>query len=164
MSMGNILTADKDGVYILKFIGDVRLNLCSALDAFLDEMFQNPVFETVLIDLTETEGIDSTSLGLLAKISIQAKKKFDLVPTIISVNEDITRILLSMGFDDVFMIVQEPIMTHDDLSQLPTGPTSESDMQRKVLEAHKYLMGMNEQNHETFKELVNALEESSRLK
>ena len=163
MSTGNILTAETDGVYILKFTGDIRLNLCSALDAFLEEMFKDPSFETVLIDLTEAEGIDSTSLGLIAKISIQAKERFDLVPTIISVNDDITRILLSMGFDEVFMIVQEPLMNQNDLSALPDREASESEVQQKVLEAHRYLMGMNQQNHDTFKELVTVLEDS-RLK
>ena len=70
MDAGKILVAQSQGIYIVKFVGDVRLNLCSTLDKYTDEMFENEAFKTVIIDLSETQCIDSTSLGQLAKISI----------------------------------------------------------------------------------------------
>jgi anti-anti-sigma factor len=158
MENGRILVSEKEGTYILKFIGDVRLTLCATLDDFLESMCRSDQLKAVLIDLTETEGIDSTSLGLLAKISVLARKKHHLIPTIISTNADITRILESMGFHQVFVILNEPLTTPINLSELPVIVGSEDVVHQKVLEAHKILMAMNESNKETFKDLVYTLE------
>ena len=69
-----ILQAEKQGIYVLKFIGEIRLNLCSTLDNLVESITQDPQFKTVVVDLTETEIIDSTTLGLLAKIAMAARK------------------------------------------------------------------------------------------
>ena len=98
---GRILVADHDGMYLIKFVGDVRVNLCAAVDDFLAEMFRDEDFKSVLVDLTATEGIDSTSLGILAKLSIKASDLYGFTPTLVSTNVDITRVLRTVGFDDV---------------------------------------------------------------
>ena len=105
MLKGRIIVADQEGTHVIKFLGDVRLTLCPALDQYLDNMFNSRYFKTILIDLTEAEGIDSTTLGMLAKMSIRMKKKMGFVPTLVSINDNITRVLLSMGFDKVFVFV-----------------------------------------------------------
>ena len=66
MSTGRIQFAEQDGTFVLKFVGEVRLTLCSALDATIERIFTALNFSTIVIDLTETESIDSTTLGLLA--------------------------------------------------------------------------------------------------
>ncbi|WP_062269010.1 STAS domain-containing protein [Endozoicomonas arenosclerae] len=163
MIPGKILFAENDGTYVLKLVGEVRLTLCSSLEAFLEKMFNEPDFSSVIIDLTETDTIDSTSLGLLAKLSIQAKKNLGLVPVIISTQDDVTRILLSMGFDKVFVIVRElegfdklKLNMHDITCD---GNMEQSTQARKVLDAHKVLMSLNEENREAFSELVKQLEQ-----
>ncbi|MBU2712458.1 STAS domain-containing protein [Zooshikella harenae] len=158
MTAGKIQFAENEGTYVLKFVGDVRLTLCSTLDTFLDKMFAQPDFKSVIVDLTETEGIDSTSLGLLAKLSIQAKKRLGLVPTVVSTNEDITRILLSMGFDQVFILVREQAHPSQSLQEVPVEECSEESAKQKVLDAHKVLMSLNEKNRQAFKDLVKSLE------
>jgi ABC-type transporter Mla MlaB component len=141
---GRILVGSHDGVYVMLFEGDVRLTLCTAVD--------------VLVDLSRTESIDSTSLGLLAKLSIQADKVYGYTPTLVSTNGDVTRILLSMGFDDVFHIVERRLQYSEQLGELPPLPSDEAEMRQRVLEAHKTLMLMNETNREAFQDLVAALE------
>jgi anti-anti-sigma factor len=156
---GRILVAAHEGVYILKFVGDVRLTLCVAVDGFLDQMFRDQAFRSVLVDLSETAGIDSTSLGLLAKLSIQSSKRFGYVPTLISTSADITRILLSMGFEDVFNIVESPLEQTEQLGPLPiTDAPNERLVREKVIDAHQVLMSMNENNREVFKDLVEDLQ------
>jgi anti-anti-sigma factor len=109
MTQGRILVGDHDGIYVLKFTGDVRVTLCATMDAFLRALLSRDDFRSVLIDLSETEGIDSTSLGLLAKLSLETQRRFELVPTLVSTNPDITRILRTMGFDDIFHIIESPL-------------------------------------------------------
>ena len=160
MNTGKILVAQSQGIYIIKFVGDVRLNLCSTLDQYTDHMFDSEEFKTVIIDLTETQCIDSTSLGQLAKISILYKEKYGQLPTIISTQDDINRILLSMGFDQVFYIVKELVSRVEYLDELPLKSVDEAEMKQRVLEAHKLLMDMNQNNRDAFQDLVNSLEEN----
>ena len=74
MTTGKIQFAEEQGTFVLKFIGDVRLTLCAALDSYIEKIFSVLSFESIVIDLTETECIDSTSLGLLAKLSILSRR------------------------------------------------------------------------------------------
>ena len=153
-----ILQAEKQGIYLLKFIGEIRLSLCSTLDNLVESITQDPAFKTVVIDLTETEIIDSTTLGLLAKIAMAAAERSHFLPTLISTNPDVTRIVISMGFDRIFIIVKEPASRIEELEEIPVLRASEQQVREKVLDAHKVLMGLNSKNREEFKNLVRALE------
>ncbi len=161
MQAGKILVAQHQGAFVIKLVGDVRLTLCTTIDDYFSEMFSNPDFIGVVVDLADAEGIDSTSLGLLAKLAIQAKQRFQLVPMIISPNPDITRLLDSMGFAKVFEIRREicapPV---DTLGELPIVNADEDRVRNKVIEAHRILMDMNEENRQTFSALVSTLEAS----
>ena len=158
MEAGKILVAKSQGIYIVKFIGDVRLNLCTTLDQYTDQMFADKDFKTVIIDLTETKCIDSTSLGQLAKISILYKEMYGQLPTIVSIQEDVNRILMSMGFDKVFYIVKELVARVEYMEELPLKSVGETEMKQRVLEAHKLLMDMNQNNRDAFQDLVQSLE------
>lgn len=156
---GRILVGDHKGVYVLLFQGDVRLTLCTAVDAFLDRMFDDPGFRSVLVDLGGTESIDSTSLGLLAKLSIQAGKRFGYRPTMVSTRPDVTRLLVTMGLDDVYDLVEEPLRHTEQLGELECRAANEEEVRTRVLEAHRILMDLNEQNRAAFQDLVSTLEE-----
>ncbi|MGP4844069.1 STAS domain-containing protein [Marinobacter sp. 1Y8] len=158
MSSYKILQAEQQGIYVLKFIGEIRLNLCSTLDSLVESMTNNPDFRTVVIDLTETEIIDSTTLGLLAKIAMAAEKRSHFLPTLISTNPDVTRIIATMGFDKIFIILREPASRIEELEEIPVLRASEKQVRDKVLESHRVLMGLNSHNREEFKNLVRALE------
>lgn len=158
MQPGKILIAQQSGAFIIKLTGDVRLTFCSALDDFFERMFATPNFASVIIDLCEAENIDSTTLGQLAKLAIAAKRTYRFVPVVLSTNPNITRILSSMGFDRVFDIRQQRPDSDAELAELPIVAGSEGEVREKVLDAHRVLMGMNENNRAQFKELVCALE------
>ncbi len=164
MQAGRILVAEHDGVFVLKFLGDVRVTLCSSLDQFVESMFSQPNFVSVLIDLTETDGIDSTTLGLLAKLSLESKKISGTVPTIVSTNEGITRVLHSMGFEKVFDIHTEALdaepepIADNGTGELQEIHCTEDEVKEKVIEAHRVLMSLNAKNAATFNELMQNLE------
>ncbi len=80
------------------------------------------------------------------------------MPTLVTTHEDITRLLQSMGFDQVFNIVDQPLPRPECLTDLPSQDQCEEVVKAKVLEAHKILMGLNDSNREAFHDLVNALE------
>ena len=158
MSSGTIKFAEQDGTFILKFIGEVRLTLCSALDATIQRMFNASNFSAIVIDLTEAYNIDSTTLGLMAKLSILSRQTTGLLPTVVTTHPDITRLLSSMGFEQQFNTVILPLPCPDCLTDLPEQDQSEEVVKAKVLEAHRILMDLNDSNRKAFRDLVSALE------
>ncbi|MBV1919235.1 MAG: STAS domain-containing protein [Pseudomonadales bacterium] len=155
---GRALYAEHQGTYVLKLVGDIRAPICATLDSFVESMFCDVKLRSILVDLSETQLIDSTALGLIAKIAVHTRKRFQEKPVIISTRPDITRILDSMGLEQVFDIVQEASVISSAMNEVPVERCVENSACQKVLEAHRVLMSLNEKNHETFKEVVAALE------
>ena len=158
MSKCKILQAECSGVYVLKLVGEVRLNLCSTIDSAIESMTSDPDFASIVVDLSETTLIDSTTLGLLARLAIQAKQKSHFLPSIVSTNPDITRVITTMGFESVYLILKEPASSSQALSELAPQEITEEELRENVLSAHKVLMNLNEHNREQFKDLVATLE------
>ena len=158
MSQCRVLQADCSGVYILKLIGEVRLNACSTIDAVIEKIAENPNFRSLVVDLSETDHLDSTTLGMLAKVAVKAKEKSHFLPSIVSTNPDVTRIIESMGFDSVFVITKEPVESESDLAEVEQAPLQEEEMRQTVINAHKVLMDINENNRDKFRDLVDALQ------
>lgn len=159
MSNGQIQCAEWDGTFILKFLGDVRLTLCPALDDAIDRIFADSRLSNIVIDLTESVNLDSTTLGLLAKLSILTRQKVGLLPTLVTTHPDINRVLYSMGFAQVFNIVEQAALPAESLIALPYQDVDEEEVRATVLEAHRILMSLNESNREAFHDLVTALEQ-----
>lgn len=159
MQTGKLLSAKSQHTYILKLVGDVRLTLCCTLDKLFEQVFNDNDINSIVIDLSRADNLDSTTLGLLAKIAVKASVKGLGQPSIISSNRDITLLLESMGFRQYFIILDHPLTSQEDLQEVPQLAGSESHIRSQVLDAHLTLMSMNEHNKEAFKSVVQALEE-----
>ncbi len=159
MSSGHIFVAEQAGIYVIRLVGDVRLTLCVSFDQFIASMFAEDSLHAVVFDLREAEGIDSTTLGLMAKISIGARQR-GLNPPVVVVNDpSLRRLLISMGFEDILNLVKETYVPDGDpVLALPEVIEDESAVQQRVLEAHQILMQMNQPNKIKFKELVETLQ------
>lgn len=159
-SLGQILVADHEGVYVIKMVGDVRLTLCISFDQYIEMLFGKNDFRTILFDLSEAEGLDSTTLGLIAKIAVKSEAVKSIQPLIISDNPEIKKLLSSMAIDTVCEIITQPpqdYCTTGSFLGLEACEGEECLVKEKVLEAHCVLMGLNESNKETFKDLVQTL-------
>ena len=158
MQQGRILAASHDGAYVIRLVGDVRLTLCTTIDEYFQRMYEDPDFASVWLDLCDAEGIDSTTLGLLAKLALKIKEKFGFEPAIYSCDPGINRLLKSMGFHRLFELHEEACSNPDDIEAIPAVQGSEDAVKKKVIEAHKVLMDISEENRERFKDLITALE------
>ena len=94
---------------------------------------------------------------MLARLSISVQGLKDKIPTLICRSQDVRRVLLNMGFDDVFAIVADSAVQDVGLVDIPN--VDESQTSERVIEAHKVLMSLNASNRERFKSLVEALEQ-----
>lgn len=166
MQPGQILVADHDGVYIIKMEGDVRLTLCVSFDQFIDTMFSRDDFTAIVFDLTDAEAVDSTTLGLMAKIAILAQDRRQLRPMVLSSSAGINRTLDCMGFAEILDIYSDghlpenfdPEVAAQAAESLTSMTEDETKAKQKVLEAHRILMDMNDKNREIFQDLVKTLE------
>jgi anti-anti-sigma factor len=164
VASGDILVADHQGVYVIKMSGDVRLTLCVPFDEFIEQLFSRDDFCTVLFDLSDADGLDSTTLGLIAKLAVKSEAQKHCKPLVICSDSAIQRLLTTMGLDDVCQIIDNPPQDYCKTSHF-VSLTADNDEQAsdeelvkaKVLESHCVLMALNENNRETFKDLVQTL-------
>ncbi len=162
VASGAILVADHQGVYVIKMSGDVRLTLCISFDECIEELTAREDFCTILFDLSEAVGLDSTTLGLIAKLAVKSQSIQRSKPLVICADDAIKRLLNTMGLDDVCEIIDTVPEDYCDVNGFvrlaeADAAKDEERVKAKVLESHSVLMGLNETNRETFKDLVQTL-------
>lgn len=161
MTAGRVLAATKDGAYVLRLTGDVRMTLCASLDEYIAGMLDDPEFASVWIDLCDVEGLDSTTLGQLARLAQRVNARYAFRPAIFSCDASINRLLHSMGFQRLFDLHED---TCDEgsiaVEDIPLVPGSEDAVKDRVIEAHRALMGVSDENAERFRDLMAVLEAS----
>ena len=78
MQPGKILVSHHDDVYLIKLVGDVRVTLCTSLNNYIEAIFQTGNVAEVVIDMLDAVAVDSTTLGLLAKLAIYSHEHFGI--------------------------------------------------------------------------------------
>lgn len=157
MNQGEILCANAELTHVLKFRGDVRFTICSALNRHLDSLFAKQQIQDILIDLTETQALDSTSLGLLAKIANFLHDQSGNKATIFSTNEDINRILESVGFYQIFQIVEQPTTVGASPQPIQQDSGSDTETTETIYQAHCILCDLNDENKQMFQNVVDIM-------
>ncbi len=162
---GRILTARLDDVEYINFIGVVRYSDCSGLEAYIDQLFQSPAHVTeIAINLENAEMLDSTALGLLAKISIEFKKATERQPVIFVKKGELAHILRRVCFDQVFHIMtnqhnKTELTTDHDLNfvELATVDVGEKEVLDSVIMAHKSLAEISVNNEHYYTDISKVL-------
>ena len=160
MDNGKVLHASHDGVQVLRFIGDIRYPLSPSIDRFIEAMLARSKPSGFVIDLTETDSIDSTNLGLLARLAKRMKTLDFQRITIVSNRTDINSVLYSMALDEVFDIVQDTRLQTDTAQEVPREDSDRETLARTLIESHRALMELNEHNREMFRDVVASLEKN----
>jgi anti-anti-sigma factor len=163
MDKGAAYFAKSDGLVIIKLTGEVRFPLGPALDSFLDRLFGKSDFQDILIDLTETQMIDSTCLGLLAKIANEIHDRFQRRATIFSLYDDVNRILEGVGFTEVFNIVQGGPQIAGEMEKLVAANPNHDHLAKTLYESHRILSELNEKNRAAFQNILETLRDRDRI-
>ncbi|AXI01546.1 STAS domain-containing protein [Aquirhabdus parva] len=161
MSTGRIEYAVLQGTHVFKLVGEIRAMTCSSLDHLLDKITQDPALTGALVDLTDTTFVDSTTLGVLAKLGLHLRTQRDIQPIMLSTNPDITTLTNSMGLGQVFVMMNCKTASQCTYT-LPEEKPEAHAMLETVLEAHQALMNLNDNNKAMFQPLVNQLENEHR--
>ena len=159
MSQGQILISDKADHYLIKLVGDVRLTLSGSLNRYMDVLFGNNNVQSVVVDMLDAKAVDSTTLGLIAKLGLHCREQYQMNVKLFCQNPSIIRTLECMSFDEIIDIFQQSPNEFDAELRCLDAVTSEVDeVRQQVLEAHKLLIKLNPKNEAEFTDLINALE------
>jgi anti-anti-sigma factor len=122
------------------------------------ELAASPV-EHVVIDLSETDSIDSTHLGLIAQLGAFMRHRGGCPATILSPRPRISNLLEVMGLNTLFTIVPELDHLAPALNHLPEQCATADETAQLVLEAHRSLADISDSNATAFRDLIKILEQ-----
>ena len=159
MGSGDVLVAEHQGGHLLKFTGDIRVNLCGALDEHIEKIVSDKCVDDVTIDLLDADGLDSTALGLLAKLSIHCQRDRGFTVKVFCNNVNILRVFEAMGFYEIFTISSKASDSKMNvmLEILEVQRLPMSEVRHQVLDAHQTLAKLNPANDREFEDLIAAL-------
>jgi anti-anti-sigma factor len=160
MDNDKVLHATRDEVHVLRFIGNIRYPMSPSIDHFLQRILSESNPAGFIIDLTETESIDSTNLGLLARLAGWMRAHDRQRITIVSNRADINSLLNSMALDEVFDIIEDTCLETDAEREVPQQSVDKEALSRTLIKTHRALMDLNEHNRKTFEDVVSALEKN----
>ncbi len=153
-----ILYSEHDGVHFLRFRGNILHDMAPMLEDFLDQLERHGAGHNYLLDLTETYNIDSTMLGLLARIANRVRERGDAPPTLVCSGEDIIDLLIGIGFDQVFQLMACDGAPLGEGRPLKAGATDHETLARTMLNAHKELIALKDDNRLLFDDVIQLLE------
>lgn len=161
-TMARAYYGQHDDTSVIRLAGQIRYTLARRLRSFVDDVIAPAGCTAVFIDLREVDSIDSTGLGLVARIGrlmleTQGRRAAIVVPP-----GDVEVTLRSAGFDELFVMLAEfPYDPGVDLREIPLDELAgfpDGPMGHLILDAHRDLAAVSEESRETFRQVIDTLE------
>ena len=153
--LGRVLYAEADGNWVFRFEGAIRYTMAHPLDAFLEQVFARGALNSAVADLRDASAIDSTGIGLLAKIARIARDRQAPRPLLFCGNEEVEEMLTSVCMDRVFTMVSGELHPSA-LSPLAATYPTETQLAGTIEQAHRLLCELSEDNRARFEGVVEA--------
>ena len=151
--------AVSENVVFIKLAGRVSYSALSGFDFFVDKLFHWLDVGDILVDLDDATYIDSTNLGLLAVLASSIIKNRGFKPKMVSSNSVITENIETMGLDRVYLLIKDGLTVAPEcLVEIPKVEQDQLQQARHILDAHKKLMELSENNRKIFHNVVEFLE------
>ena len=159
MAKAQVTHAERGGVHLLRYSGKIDYMSAPAIRRFLDDLFDRGNVTGLIFDLSDAEALDSTNLGLLARMQERAERCHCNGSMIVSQNEDINCVLRSMGFEQIFDIVHDLGAPEAACSDCVDAECpSSAELRDTMIEAHRALMRLSEAGRVQFADVVACLE------
>lgn len=153
-----------DSTSVLRLTGPIRFVTAQALRSFVDDLVAGVDHGGVLIDLRGVEVIDSTGMGLLARIGRTSLQRLGRRAVIACPDNDVATCLRSVAFDELFVLLDTYPFEEDaaPLAEVPLdalgGASAELGLGRIILDAHRDLASVSARNLEAYRDVIAALE------
>ena len=154
-----IQIAKQPNQWVFVFQGDVRLSLCTTLDELIDSVFSEETPSELAIDLSQAANIDSTCLGLLAKLALHFHKTVGVLPGLHCPSQDLVELIESLGLESLFEWHDDAPMAAGQSVALKACDAQAA--QPVILQAHETLSQLNDANQAEFHGLIHALKDRS---
>lgn len=151
------LVGEYEDKIFVQFVGNATMKNSKTLEELFDNIFNGEKKE-IIIDFRDCNYMDSTMLGFLAKIAIKLKKLWNKQIFEFNATNMVKASLKSTGVYNLMEHLEEFTGTVQ-LSELEMKDFSDKGEKAKhILDAHKTLMGLSEENEKVFKNVVELLE------
>jgi len=160
MPDGRVTHAAHEGRQVLRYFGRVNYTVAPAIERFIEGMLDEIRPGGLVFDLRAAKMLDSTNLGLMARLAERIGDDNGDRCVVVSTNDDITDVVRSMGLQEVFEIVTEhPAATAaGPETEIAAEPPSRGELLRTMLEAHRVLAALDDTDGSGFKAVVECLE------
>lgn len=153
------LYTTNETAHFLKLNGHLTFDQCAGFEQFIQQIIKTPNFLPVIIDLREAHYLDSTNLGLLARLAAHSIEQINRKVTLLCQNPDVNHLLTSIGFEQIAVIISEYHESTPQLNDIPGITACDKETSRILLDAHRTLMNMNDTNRQIFSDVVTMLED-----
>ena len=153
---GRALFGSDGETFYVKWQGQIRYPMAPQLDAFYAAALQSCSFGSMCIDLREATALDSTAMGILARLGKFMLGRVGRRAILVYHPGDVIETLLTVGFDAVFVMVRESPEAEPELVEI-SGDGEARSLGATMLEAHEELMSLNERNEQEFRGVVGML-------
>jgi len=156
MAEAQVLVARKEDILQVRVIGRATFKVSRELREYGVQTV-NDGMKNIIIDLSQCNGMDSTFMGVLAMIGLEAKGKARVL--VVNANEKLRNLLDSIGVSRLVEFTQKE-MNEINWSSLCEAAKESGDMDEMadtIREAHKTLMNISSENVPKFKNVVDML-------
>lgn len=151
METGEVFLSDRDGIYSIRVKGNASFACAPPLRELAKKLAAEQ-FAGLKIDLEECTWMDSTFMGMLAMLGLNAKKK-GAPAEIYNASEQNEKLLCGLGLKKVFTFKTGEFAAEGGVSAASNESTPEGRA-RNVLDAHQTLMDIDEGNVQKFEKVV----------
>lgn len=153
------LAGEYDGKLFIKIVGNATMKNSKTLDLLFEKVFKETE-KDIIIDLEESNYMDSTMLGLLAKTAIRLKKTWNKKMYVMNIPNTVGMSLKSTGVDKLMEVIEKEKIGEVATEKLETRDFDvKSEKSQHILDSHRVLMELNDENKIVFKNVVNLLEQ-----
>lgn len=155
---GDLLIGNKDKVYRITVSGRATFECAPPLRS-LAKKLETEIFEKIYIDLSKCSWMDSTFMGILAMLGLQAKK-INASVFVCNASEQNQGLLCGLGLRKLFQFITDDPDSRNAIDNIWTddnGKAADGNA-RTVLEAHQTLMDVDEQNVKKFENVVDMVQ------
>jgi anti-anti-sigma factor len=151
------LIGEYNNEVFIKFIGNATMKNSKTLEEAFNNIFAGEK-KDIILDFEECNYMDSTMLGLIAKTAIRLKKEWNQFLYEINSSNMVKTSLKSTGVYNLMKHLDD-LKQEVELKELENKDFDDKTEKAKhILEAHKTLMDLSDENKKIFKNVVEMLE------
>ncbi len=157
MAEAQILAATRNNIAAVRIVGRASFKVSEQLRQFGRREIEKGV-ESIIFDLSECQGMDSTILGVFAMLGLEGRGKTELV--VVNASDAVRNSLDVVGVSRLCRFADQTVadLKWSTLCEAAAGAVSTEETSETILEAHRTLMNLDEDNVPKFKDVVELLE------